>query len=168
MKTLISLLLAVLFSSQALSQDENLRKRDTDEYYVVIPKGWAFDDTGQNGTKFMMFSPSDGENDSFKENINLIVQDLKANPMSLDDYAELTLTQYVSMGVTVVENVQTANPMRQKFVLSAQQGGFDLRLVQYCWMIDDQAYVLTLTCLKDEQEQYWEAGLKAMDSFKIK
>ena len=168
MKTLFSLALTILISSPAFSQDEKVKKWDTDKYYVEIPANWSFDGSGANGTKFMMYSPSDGEGDTFKENINLIVQDSSAQPMSLDDYTELSLTQYMSMGVTVSENVQTANPMRQKLVLSTEQGGYKLRLVQYYWMIDDHAYVLTLTCLQDEHDDYWEAGIKAMDSFKVK
>lgn len=168
MKTPLTILLFFGLSDIAISQEVEINILDTDEFSVAYPTTWEMDNSGQSGTKFIVLSPADGEVDTFRENVNLMVQDLSSAPMSLDDFTELSMTQIMAAGAEVVESEQSGGPVRQKLVFNMVQGSYDLRLIRYYWMVGNKAFVLTLTCLKNENDQYWEAGQRIMDSLKIK
>ena len=168
MKQLLITLLFIYATAAANAQDVETKTISNSEYQIEYPTTWIYENSGTGGSKFLIVSPKDGANDRFRENVNLIVQDLSASPMTLDEFTELSLSQYASLGVEVLENKRTANPLRQMLVINMDQSGYELKLLQYYWIVNDQAYVLTLTCLKNDQERYWKDGQKIMDSFKIK
>lgn len=168
MKTFYTLLLSLLFASHSIAQGAEIKTLDTDEFSVEYPAHWEMDNSGRSGTSFIVLSPADGQGDTFRENVNLIIDDMGADAMSLEDFAELSMTQLMAAGAEVVEREQSGDPVREKLVFNMVQGTYNLRLIQYYWIINNKAFILTLTCMKDENEQYWEAGKRIIDSLKIK
>ena len=166
MKKTIIFLLTFCIAHFSLAQDVESKTLDTDEYSVQYPANWELNTTGQSGTAFIILSPQDGPGDTFKENVNLIIQD---DPqMDLEEFAQFSMTQIISAGAKVEESEQGGEPLRQKVIFTMSQSGYELKLMQYYWVINGKAFVLTFTCLKDQEEKYWEAGQQIMDSFKIK
>src|SRR4030095_15595945 len=62
-------------------------------YSISYPVDWLADQSGQMGTSFILFSPAVGEQDAFRENVNLIIQDLTGNKMTMDQFVELSQNQ---------------------------------------------------------------------------
>ena len=56
----------------------------------------------------------------------------------------------------------------QRIIYTGKQGEFNLKFEQYYWVIDEKAYVLTLTCEEDEFENYQETGETILNSFVLK
>ena len=72
---------------------------DHKEYSVFAPQDWEMDVTGRMNTTFILFSPRDSKNDMFRENVNLVKEDISKMDMTLFDYvknSEGVLEKYMS------------------------------------------------------------------------
>lgn len=145
---------------------------DNPDYSVQYPSEWELSQSGQMGTSFVLFAPLDSESDDFKENVNMIVQDLSGRNLDLNSYTELSERQIKTMVVN--SNLLESKRMKdergeyQKVSYTGDQGIYKLLFIQYYWVIDSKAFLLTFTCEQDEREKYQEIGQKIMNSFRLK
>lgn len=162
-----------LFNSITIIGQSNSWKSIIDSNYTIeYPNDWKLNNSGQLSTKFILYSPLTTDKDKFRENINLIVQDLTGYNMTLDKYVEISKNQ-ISMMITygnIISNERVKKDKREyhKIIYSGKQGVFDLQFEQYFWVIENNAYVLSLTCEKSEFENYRSIGEKILNSFNIK
>lgn len=159
----IILLLAINFT---FSQTEwaNFEK---DNFSIDYPKDWSLDTSGQMNSQFLLFSKVE-ENDTFRENVNLIIQDLKGQDMTLKSFIKLSENQITSM----VENgkiIESENHgSYQSVIWSGFISGYNLKFKQFLFIKDEKANVLTFTALETTFDAYIETGAKILDSFKLK
>lgn len=143
-----------------------------DQFEIKYPSDWTADESGMMGTHFILFSPLSGETDQFKENVNLLVQDLTGYDLTLDAYVELSENQIKTMitdgKIFLSERIKAENAAYHKVIYSGIQGEFDLKFEQFYWVRNNTAYILTLTCENDQFEAYRETGEGILHSFKIK
>lgn len=71
----------------------------TDSVYAIhYPQNWSLDQSGMFGSSFFIYAPFDGPNDKFRENFNLIVDDLREFPgISLKELADGSRQQIINM-----------------------------------------------------------------------
>lgn len=159
---------------QPSTTDKNLdgwKTYETADYSIRYPGTWAFDNSGQNGVILQIFSAKTSTEDNFRENVNLVIQDLSGqNVKNLDQYTQLSESQ-IKMFLTDSEILSSNRLTKvgqeyQKVIFSAVQGQFKLKSEQYYLIKGHLAYILTLTCTKDTYDSYCEVGEKIMDSFK--
>jgi len=126
---------------------------------------------GTMGTSFYLFSPMSSATDVFRENINLIKQDISAYNMNLDQYAELSVSQipqFITDGKIVSsEKMQDDKGEYQAVIFTGKQGIYDLKFLQYYWINSGTAYVLTLTCDISSFDEYVDLGKAIMGSFSV-
>lgn len=138
-------------------------------YAVQYPPDWELNQSGQMGTSFIFLSPLDHETDRFRENVNLLVQDLTGSLVDIDRYVELSEGQVKTMMSNSVllesTRMKNAGPEFHKMVWEADQGFYRLKFQQYIWIMHQQAYVLTLSCEKSAYADYRETGEKMLNSF---
>jgi hypothetical protein len=143
-----------------------------EDYSIQYPKDWELSQNGQMGTKFILFSALEDEDDQFRENVNLISQDLGSNTVDLDQYTEISEKQIKTMmtNCTVYESkrIKNVNGEYQKLIYAADQGAFRLKFEQCYWIQNEKAYVLTLTCEESKFSRYKETGEKIMNSFVLR
>lgn len=141
-------------------------------YSVQYPPDWELDQSGQMGTSFVLFSKLENDKDPFKENVNLLVQDLTGHNIDLDKFVEISEGQVKTMitNSTLVEStrMKSSNPEFHKMIYSGDQGIYHLKFEQYFWIINQQAYILTLTCEQTKFSDYKETGEKILNSFLFK
>lgn len=140
-------------------------------FSVQYPQDWTLDQSGQSGTTFIVLSQPISPDDQFRENVNLLIQDLSGLNMDLTKYTEISLDQ-IKMMLTngnIIESVRRkANGLTfQKVVYTGTQGVFKIYCEQYYWVRDNKAYVLTLTCETDQLDSYKVVGEKILNSFKF-
>ncbi len=139
------------------------------DYSIRYPSNWELNDSKQMGTSLILFSPIENSKDKFKENVNLIIQDLSAYNLDLDDFIEITLDQVKTMinNSTLLESkrIKSSNQEYHKLVYLGDQGVFNLKFEQYCWVINEKAYILTLTCERNKFPIYKVIGEKILNSF---
>jgi hypothetical protein len=145
---------------------------EEEDYWIQYPKDWELSQSGQMGTKFMLFSAMENDEDKFRENVNLISQDLGSNTVDLDQYTEISEKQIKTMmtNCTVYESkrMKNARGEYQKLIYAADQGTFRLKFEQYYWIENDFAYVLTLTCEESTFSSFKEIGEKIMNTFSLR
>lgn len=146
---------------------------ETADYSIRYPVTWALDNSGQSGVILQLFSAQTSAEDNFRENVNLVIQDLTGQKVqTLDQYTQLSESQ-IKMFMTDSEILSSDRLTKdgqeyQKVIFSAVQGQFKLKSEQYYLIKGHLAYVLTLTCTEDTYDSYLEEGEKIMDSFKTK
>lgn len=168
----LGLLLAILvLSAFANNTQEGWTALSKENYTIQYPEEWRLDQSGQMKTKFLLFSPTLDPNDSFSENVNLIIEDLTGHDVTLDQYVELSENQVKSVlensSIVSSERV-TGNSMEyHKIIFTGSQGAFSLKFEQYYFVLSNEAFVLTLTCEANQFANYKEIGEKILNSFQI-
>ena len=139
-------------------------------YVINYPADWTLNQSGQMNTSFILFSPQASLEDKFQENINLIVQDISAYDLTLEQYTEAS-TEQIKNFITdskILSNENVAGPPPfHKLKYSGRQGEFELMFEQYYWIIDGNAFILTFTCQMSDYDTYVKVGHQILDSFKI-
>lgn len=150
-------------------QWKNLSKS---EYSIKYPDNWELNQSGIMGTSFVIFSPQESDSDKYKENVTLIIQDLKGQKFNLDKYVELSLNQFTTLltNPMLIENIRVKTSKKEfhKIIYSFVQGTLHLKTEQYLFVLNDKAYVLTLSTTPETFDQYKSLGEKMLDSFTVK
>ncbi len=138
-------------------------------YSIHYPDNWELDQSGHMGMSFILLSPLSSDQDLFRENINLMIQDLSGHNLDLDAYTALSEGQIKTMFVhgNLIESkrLKTETLDYHKVMYTGKQGIYNLKFVQYYWVVDDTAYILTFTCEESTFSEYLENGEKILNSF---
>ena len=145
---------------------------DEDSYSIEYPDDWVEDKSGDSGTSFVLFSPLSSNQDKVRENINLMIQDLKGQNINLDKYVAITEKQIKTLmtngNILESTRINSNGISSHKFIYRGKMGDFDFKFLQYVWILGEKAFLLTLTCEANEFDKYRETGEKIINSFKIK
>lgn len=167
------LLFSVTISSSQSNIAKDWQKLSIDQYEIKLPIDWDIDTSQQMGMRFILLSQLTNENDLFRENVNLLIQDLTGHNLSLDQYVDLTENQVSTLfqngNIIVSErmNIDAQNEYH-KMIYTGKQGIYDLMFQQYFWIIDQEAIIVTHTCEESEIEKYQSIGESILNSFTIK
>lgn len=141
---------------------------------IVYPEDWE-KKTGEMGTVVAFLSLREGASDDFRENVNIAIQDLSAQPMTLDEYTNLSLSQldqYIQ-NPNVIESSKTTldgNPAH-KLVYTGEMEQQDVRYLlkwlQVYTIKGDKLYLITYTSKEDSYSDYLDNVQKMIDSFQI-
>lgn len=162
------ILFICIFQIKAQSNQKTLKGND---FQINYPDQWEVNQSGLMGSIFFIFSPLDDSTDKFRENINLVKQDLSGIKMSLDDFVILSEKQLKTI-ITDVKIIQSKritknNNEHHLIILEGKQGFFHLKTMQYYWIKNNKAYILTFTAEIDKFDSYFSKAKKIMASFKI-
>lgn len=165
--------ISMLNGQSQINYSEDWHKLSIDQYEIMHPIDWDIDTSGQAGTRFLLLSPIIDKNDQFRENVNLLIQDLTGHNLSLDQYVNLTENQVKTLiqngEIIVSERVNIGtNDEYHKMVYSGKQGIYDLKFQQYFWVIAEEAIIVTFTSEESEFEKYQSVGESILNSFIIK
>jgi hypothetical protein len=119
-----------------------------------------------------LYSEKASEDDTFSDNINLIVQDLEGREITLEEFNDLSIQevkQYFE-GVEIFENKEILLGDVAGYVLlyTAPSNGFNLKFLQAYFLHNGKSYILTFTQETDKTNQYETEGVRIMDTFRIK
>lgn len=171
-------------SSEALSfeKKERYKMKNVDfgnwntlnelEYSINYPTDWELVQNGLLGTEFILFSPLESDQDKFRENVSLYIQNFSGQNLDLDKFVEISLEQCNTLltSFVLIENLREniGSDEFHRLVYSYEQGIYQIKTEQYCWIKNDQSFVLTLSCGEDTFLSYKEVGEEILKSFKLK
>lgn len=146
---------------------------ETSDYIISYPETWDFDNSGRTGVILQIFSVQSSVEDNFRENVNLVIQDLSGQKVkNLDQYTQISESQIKTLmtnsEILSSERLTRDGQEYQKVIFTAVQGQFNLKFEQYYLIKGHLAYALTLTCLADKFDGFREVGEKILDSFRTK
>lgn len=162
--------------SQQNSEEDILNAKwrvfDSQNYVISHPNNWELDQSGQMGTSFMLFSPLTSTEDRFKENVNLIVQDIADYNLNLDQFIQMSEEQIKTMltdgKIISSKRIEKEGEDIHMLSFSGTQGIFNLEFDQLCFIKEDKAYIVTVTYEASEKVKYQEIGIEILHSFRVK
>ena len=170
MRTLFYFLFAVSVGftfSQGLTETHT-----TDIYFIRYPEKWAFTEDDELGASFHIVSPKENDNDTFRENVSLVNQDLKGTNIDLDTYIKLSEKQITSQVKDATihrsERLKSGDFELHKIVYSGEINGLKLKLLQHYQIKNDKAFVLTFTAEQGQFDKYKLYGQQILNSFRFK
>ena len=133
------------------------------------PSNWK--PVEQEQTIVAFISPQKNLDDVFKENVNLVMNDLSLQNTTLEEYSGLLETQlkqiYPDMEIVEYGSTILSNNRAQKIVYTVTVGTNSLKVLQIFTIKDQLLYVLTFTAEKSSYAEYLGSVQKMIDSFGI-
>lgn len=168
MKIKLSVLLLFL-SIVSFGQKKDIQVHNTEKYFIEYPKSWSLELSENPSVEFIL-KTKEQKTDPFRENITLVIQDLKEKDMSLEQYIELTESQLRNMmkGAKVFENMYDKINKRHVLVYSVNVSTAYLKVKQHFYKKGSNIYILTFTALKKSYEDYKRAADNVLNSFDFK
>jgi hypothetical protein len=167
------LLLVFLLATQLINSQSN-GKNETKEinkngYSIVFPATLRVDETTMNGSDFFLFTEKTSPEDSFVENINLVVQNLATLNIDLNRFVEITVSQINTRAKLIESQRGVSNGSEyHQLVYEGVFDGLTLKFLQYDFVKNDTAYILTYSAKKDEFDNYFVGMEKIMKSFTLR
>ncbi len=144
---------------------------DKDGYSIQYPENLTMQYPGIMGASFMLFFPLESETDDFRENINLMIEDVTGIDISFDQYVELTLSNMKALlsEYNIIENERFEKDglSFHRVIGTFSQGLLKVKSEMCCTIAGDKAYVLTFSTEQETYDDYKDVGKQIMDSFKI-
>jgi hypothetical protein len=159
-------------NDKAKEAKPNWKTLDGIDYSIQYQADWELNKSGQMGTTFILFSPLETSQDKFRDNVNLLIQDLSGHNLDLNKYAKISEGQVKTMitNSTLIESkrIKTGSVEYHRMIYTGDQGMFHLKFEQFYWVKNEKAYVLTLTCEQDKFSDFKEVGEAILNSFSFK
>jgi len=136
-------------------------------YSISYDSTYRLDESGRNGTEFYLFTPTQS-GDDFSENINLMIQNLGVLKYDLDQFVEISEKQ-IKVSGKLLESIRKKKDGQeyQILIFEGNFNGLDLKFLQYDFVKNDKAYVLTFSAKQNEFDNYEKEMEKVMNSFKL-
>ena len=165
LKSLFFLVLILFLFSGC--KNDNLKDINNNEYSLSYPKYMVLEDN-IDGVEFILFTERKNVDDTFIENINLIIQDFGNMDLDLDKYVEISEEQISEDNGKLIssETKTTENSKYQRLIYSMKMNNRNLMYLQHYHIHKNKAYILTFSSDKDEFKNYVDEMEKIMLSFK--
>ncbi|MFA7272264.1 MAG: hypothetical protein WC044_00260 [Crocinitomicaceae bacterium] len=151
---------------------ENWTTLSNEKYYIEYPENWELNQKKEVGAEFFLFSELSSLEDKFRENVNLLKQDISGYYLDLDEYAKLTVGQVENLleDGKILESSRISGNTRDfhKLIFTGTQNGLKLKFEQYFWVVGEDAFILTFTTVANQFEQYKVEGEGILNSFVLK
>ncbi len=164
--------LVLSLNSFGQNKETSWKTINDNTYSIQYPDNWELNISETMGTSFILLSQQTSSEDKFRENINLSIQNLEGYNLNLDAYVAISEEQILKMvtnGIIIEsKRLNTNNTEFQKIIFTGKQGLFQLKFVQYYFVKDEKAYVLTFTCEEIQYEKYNIIVEQILESFLLK
>lgn len=165
--------LVVLSPLTTFAQDQSASEWKTLKdaaYQIQYPSSWQLDQSASMQTSFVLYGRQLAEG-KFRENVNLIMQDISGYNLDLAGYAKLSEDQIniaMANGKILESKQVTVSGITHHMII--YQGDFNqykLKWKQYYWIVQNKAYVLTFTATQETFEEFLPTADRILNSFSI-
>ncbi|MDR2260716.1 MAG: hypothetical protein LBE06_07275 [Azoarcus sp.] len=144
---------------------------DHSEYSIQYPLDWELNQCGMAGTRFLILSDMDSENDDFRENLNLITEpatmDLDAHIEAVNHLLPQVFTNYQKISLEKIRD-GSGEHYEMISIFDMETPHTRVKNRQHFWIANEKAYTLTWSSTLDRFDDYRETGEKILKSFRIK
>ncbi len=145
----------------------------SNDFSIRYPSDWSVEEN-KKGVATILLSPLENDLDLFKENVNIVVQDLSIHPLNLEEYTKLAIKQMKivfkkNMSILESKPVKLAGRPAHEFVYLGNMGDGRANIkIMHIWTLDGlTAYQVTYTALEDKYDKYLLKVKEMIRSFKI-
>jgi hypothetical protein len=148
-------------------------------YSIQYPTDWNLEQSKDLGELppsinylFTILSPVESKDDQFRENVNLITENLNGKQIDLLTYSRLAKAQVESgmKNAQIIEDQIVTNRLRKyyKLIWTWDYETLNLKVEQYSWLLDGKVYILTFTSEQDKFAKFKSIGESILDTFTLK
>lgn len=172
MKLLYLLLSLVLLQHCFAQTSPSLEKTfKENNFEIQYPETWEPNTSKSMGTEIILFSPLENAEDKFRENVNVLIQDLTGQNIDLKKYKQITDEQLAEMAThpEVDESLVLKEGDKEfyKVTYSMTHSNIRLKITSYCFISNDKAYLATFSSEFHKYDEYQQVGLEILNSFSI-
>lgn len=166
--------LFILLFALACDSHQEILTKETDHYTMQYPSTWELDESGKHGPNIVLYAESEGLINLFKENINITEQDLSENPMTLDEFVDLSESQVeneiLNGDLLYSKRKKSKKGSYHEIIFTGNMYGNNLKWKQYYFLDKrvNKAYVVTFTAEVEKFDDYKIQATEIMDSFTLK
>src|SRR3989338_5418929 len=141
-------------------------------FALKYPAAWSLAEN-QGGAAVVFYSPKENALDIFRENVNIVVQDISRNPMGLDKYTETAITQMQAVFGTNLEVMDSSptfidNRPAHQFIFIGKGPQVNLQYQCRWTLAGTTAYQITYTAIASGYERLLAQAERIMGSFRIR
>lgn len=167
--SLVVLLIVLLFVFRKAIFMNSYRSA-ADHFSIKYPGTWQKEEN-KGGAAVIFMSPLESNLDTFRENVNVVVQDASGNRMSIEKYTEMAMQQVAAVfkqNIELVESTGTilAGKTAYKYVYIGR-GEIEFKIMHVWTISGDNAYQVTYTALLSQYDEYINQVEKMIKSFRI-
>jgi len=156
----------ILINTLSCAQD-NRKVLEKEDFSISYPSNLNLDDSGKEGTRFILTADKDGEDDIFVENINLSTQ--KVGNITFNEFIKKTEIEVSSVAKIVEKKVLNINGKKCfSLKITATQNGIDAIFLQHYYIENQKVYVLTFSSEASVYNDYYDEMNEVLMSFEIK
>lgn len=139
-------------------------------FRIKYPPAWS-EEVGTAGSVVAFLSPQQGGSDDFRDNLNVLVQDLPDPSTPLSEYTRLSLRQAPQIidGFKLLTSGPSTLASRSAWRVTylGQSGNHDLEFEAF-WLVEKgRAYVLTFTAARAAFDAFEPTTEAMIDSFQL-
>jgi|LSQX01.1.fsa_nt_gb serine/threonine-protein kinase len=138
------------------------------KFSIQYPNDWEKE---IRGNSIIFLSPLEGERDRFKENVNFMLQDLSQQPLTLEQYTDITEESVIAnlgkQSIFSLKDVTIQGIAAKEFIYNMNMNGNNLRIKQYWFIKNKTAYLFTYTAKPLRYDDYELIANKIIESFKF-
>lgn len=142
-----------------------------ENYKLAYPKSWTPDTSKTLGPAVFIFSPLENAEDKFRENANVLIQDLKGEDINLARYKEITDKQVNDLatdGEIFESSISRKNNQEfYRITYAMTQGKLRVKITSVCFIQNEKAYLATFSSEVDKYDTYKKTGEQILASFKV-
>ena len=149
----------------------NAYSNNSYNFQMKYPAAWDVEE-GVMGTAVFFLSPLSGPYDQFRENVNIIVEDVSAHPgLTVDDYEIVSIDELARTitDFTIIERgrrIVSGRPART-LEFTGTQGIYQVRFLQVYTIIAGRAFVITYTAEDSQYQIYLPAVTRMIDTLSL-
>ena len=164
---MLKLILILFIESFAFQQKWITYTESINKFTIRYPEEW----TQTNNNRLAFLSPKENDKDQFQENVNIILQDLSKQPMTLDQYTEISKKQIVdnlgSNAIVSLKSLTMAGQQAKEFVYDMNYQGKNLKVKQYWFIKNNTAFLFSYTAESPKFDKYQAIADNIIKSFKF-
>ncbi len=127
-------------------------------FKIGYPSDWDFQEN-INGAAVIFYSPLENQLDFFQDNINIVIQDISASPMGLEDYSNMAVEQMKmvfgeNMKVQELSNTTIDGMPAKKFVFTGKGPQAELKYMSVWTIEGSTVYQLTYLAIASQYPNY--------------
>ncbi len=159
-------------------KNSNWKTLEQTNYSIRYPADWDLQQSETTGSSvtltypFAILSPLESTEDKFRENVNLVIEDLNGQEINLSRYAELSKSQLKlqmrNCKITESKKINKGSREYYKIVFTWDYQVFHLKVEQYYWISNGKAYVVTFTSEQNKFSKFREIGENILNTFTLK
>ena len=142
---------------------------------IKYPETWSVRQLEDpiTGEVVVFSSPKESQSDIFREKIFITVETLPDNIDTLDDYANIILTNRImndpnfNINVYPKEEIKLANQIAKKIVYSRQFNGIPVRQLEMFTIENDRAYIVTYIAERSKYYKFLKVAKKTIKSLEV-